>query len=180
MTLLEIGPGEAAPSKSAPDPITAASTRPTRHDPALDGVRGLAIALVVASHVTTWPPATQGWIGVDLFFVLSGFLITGILADSRNVIGRARAFYVRRALRILPLYYGVLVTLFVVIPILHPLHTQEYQTLAREQWWYWTYLQNWRIASAHSIDGGSLVWFWSLAIEEQFYLIWPVTLVLRI
>ncbi len=75
------------------------------------------------------------------------------------------------ALRILPLYYGILAVLFVLIPIFHPLRTTEYATLAHEQGWYWTYLQNWRIAFAHPMDGGSLVWFWSLAIEEQFYLI---------
>ena len=144
------------------------------HVPALDGVRGLAIALVLLSHVMHDRVSSAGWIGVDLFFVLSGFLITGILWDSRERPHRARTFYIRRALRILPLYYGVLFALFVAVPIVHPVHTDEYRQLVSEQWWYWAYLPNWLIALKHPVDGGSLAWFWSLAIEEQFYLVWPL------
>ena len=144
------------------------------HVPALDGVRGVAIALVLLSHVLHDRVSSAGWIGVDLFFVLSGFLITGILWDSRERPHRARTFYIRRALRILPLYYGVLFVLFVAVPIVHAVPTDEYRQLVSEQWWYWAYLPNWLIALKHRIDGGSLAWFWSLAIEEQFYLVWPL------
>ncbi len=136
-------------------------------------MRGLAIALVLLYHVTPVRWASTGWIGVDLFFVLSGFLITGILWDGRHRPARARRFFVKRALRILPLYYGLLILMFVVVPAMDPLHKTAYQALKSDEWWYWTYLQNWRIAFAHPNDGGSFGWFWSLAIEEQFYVVWP-------
>ncbi len=114
-----------------------------------------------------------GWSGVDLFFVLSGFLITGILWDTRDAPGRARAFYIRRALRILPLYYIVLVAVFVVRPLLGWNHRLDDVALAPEQIWYWTYLCDWRIALGHPHAFTLLTHFWSLSIEEQFYLVWP-------
>ena len=91
--------------------------RTDRHFSALDGLRGLAILLVIphnadAFHGTLWPAAILahlGWIGVQLFFVLSGFLITGNLLDSRNAPNYYRSFFARRVLRIFPLYYGVLI-----------------------------------------------------------------------
>jgi len=103
-----------------------------RHLAALDGIRGSAILLVLLSHtwlttgtnrverlLTFW--ASGGWGGVDLFFVLSGFLITGILVDSRNDPNDFRNFYVRRILRIFPLYYAVLFFFFFLIgPLLPP------------------------------------------------------------
>jgi peptidoglycan/LPS O-acetylase OafA/YrhL len=101
----------------------------------LDGIRGLAILFVIAFHAfntaMTGSPANSHpgflsrmlsgvfgsmWAGVDLFFVLSGFLITGILMDSRSGEGYFRNFYVRRALRIFPLYYLVLITVLWVVP----------------------------------------------------------------
>ena len=95
-----------------------------RNIPALDGVRAFAILLVMAFHCTlavrtsVWGAwlariPTVGWCGVDLFFVLSGFLITGILLDSKVSPRYFQNFYIRRALRILPLYYGSLLLLFV-------------------------------------------------------------------
>jgi peptidoglycan/LPS O-acetylase OafA/YrhL len=153
---------------------TPIDARAGTHVPALDGVRGVAIALVLLSHVAQDRVTSAGWIGVDLFFVLSGFLITGILWDSRERRHRVRTFYVRRALRILPLYYGVLVAVFVAVAVVHSLHTDQNRQLFREQWWYWAYVPNWLIALRHRVDGGSLAWFWSLAIEEQFYLVWPL------
>src|SRR4051812_16744922 len=94
--------------------------------PALDGLRGVAMLAVVCCHLI-FPSATfefdlfdriviRGWLGVDLFFVLSGFLITGILIDTRGEAGYFKSFYARRALRIFPIYYLMLVVLFVWIP----------------------------------------------------------------
>lgn len=100
------------------------SREQSRHDPALDGIRGLAILLVLAHHLfyigdTLGNPVLQAihrvqlsaWLGVDLFFALSGYLITGILWRSLGGPGYFRAFYMRRSLRIWPLYYGVLLVL---------------------------------------------------------------------
>jgi peptidoglycan/LPS O-acetylase OafA/YrhL len=115
-----------------------------------------------------------GWSGVDLFFVLSGFLITGILWDSRLEPDRARSFYIRRALRILPLYYGVLIAVFIVRPALGWAHRLDDLALAHEQIWYWTYLCDWRIALNHPPAFTFLTHFWTLSIEEQFYLVWPL------
>jgi len=82
--------------------------------PALDGLRAIAFLMVFMQHYFKMP---WGWTGVDLFFVLSGFLITGILFDSRNDPYRARNFYIRRTLRIFPLYYGIMLLLLFLEPI---------------------------------------------------------------
>ena len=137
--------------------------------PALDGLRGLAILMVMLFHfsVVLDPRrpienlfriqfATLCWTGVDLFFVLSGFLITGILLDTRDAQNYFSAFYARRMLRIFPLYYFSLLVIFLAF---HP------HRLA----WYAVYAENWR-----SINIGVATHFWSLAVEEQFYLIWPL------
>jgi peptidoglycan/LPS O-acetylase OafA/YrhL len=145
-----------------------------RHIPALDGTRGIAIILVMAFHLWRAPLTALGWSGVDLFFVLSGFLITGILWDSRLEPDRARSFYIRRALRILPLYYGVLVAVFIVRPVFGWAHRLDDLALAHEQFWYWTYLCDWRIALNHPPAFTFLTHFWTLSIEEQFYLLWPL------
>jgi peptidoglycan/LPS O-acetylase OafA/YrhL len=144
-----------------------------RQVPALDGVRGIAVILVMGFHIWRAPITALGWSGVDLFFVLSGFLITGIVWDTRDATGRARAFYVRRALRILPLYYAVLVGVFVARPLLGWNHRLDDVALAPEQIWYWTYLCDWRIALGHPRAFTFLTHLWSLSIEEQFYLVWP-------
>jgi peptidoglycan/LPS O-acetylase OafA/YrhL len=156
-----------------------------RHIPLLDGLRGLAIIAVVVCHVN-WafggpfipgrvngPLATVfgwGWIGVDLFFVLSGFLITGILYDAKGCAGYFRNFYARRTLRIMPLYFGFL--LFIVV--LNRLHAtfapwlslDDLASLA-------SYTYNFRVAFTESTING-LHHFWSLAVEEHFYLLWPL------
>jgi peptidoglycan/LPS O-acetylase OafA/YrhL len=119
-----------------------------------------------------------GWIGVDLFFVLSGFLITGILYDSRDQPGFFRNFYGRRVLRILPLYYGYLFLLFVVLPTLVASYAAEHAASDRRIW-LWTHLGNvlmardgWEGMPSHTTH------LWSLAIEEQFYLVWPLVVFL--
>jgi peptidoglycan/LPS O-acetylase OafA/YrhL len=157
------------------------------HLPALDGLRGLAILLVLIEHFTRLQPSTTlerlisrgaaaGWVGVDLFFGLSGFLITGILLEAKGGERFFRNFYLRRALRIFPLYYGCLALLFVGLPHLHILSSGETRGLLDSQGWYWGYLSNVMIARAGSWDPIPLetLHFWSLAVEEQFYLIWPL------
>ncbi len=112
-----------------------------------------------------------GWSGVDLFFVLSGFLITGILADTKGAPNRFRTFYARRALRILPLYYGFLLLLFAV-PVL--LGARAYVTPLDQQLPYWLYLQNIWWLETGALDFSAHLW--TLAIEEQFYLVWPLVI----
>lgn len=122
------------------------------------------------------------WCGVDLFFVLSGFLITRILLATRDRPNYFRSFYARRTLRIFPLYFGVLIVLFVFLPIAAALlggplasltASTDYQTLADRQLWLWTYTQNFLQARGPSQLPG-FGHFWSLAVEEQFYLAWPM------
>ncbi len=118
-----------------------------------------------------------GWTGVDLFFVLSGFLITGILWDAKGSSGYFRNFYARRTVRIFPLYYATLVILFVLVPALSSGDApggRMFQELmqARPHWlWYGTYLVDVLVAWKGFLFAGH---FWSLAVEEHFYLVWPV------
>jgi len=110
-----------------------------------------------------------GFFGVDLFFVLSGFLITGILFDTSADPGFFSKFYARRVLRIFPLYYGVLIILFLLTPFLR-LHWNGMG------WLLLGYLQNFhptRIVTLQLSPQFGLYHFWSLAVEEQFYLVWP-------
>jgi peptidoglycan/LPS O-acetylase OafA/YrhL len=152
----------------------------------LDGVRGLAIICVIAFHALRLNGNVEGclrvwrgvqessWAGVDLFFVLSGFLITGVLLDSCQDKGYFRNFYARRALRIMPLYYAVLTLMLVVIPALAGSRLPAlYSKLTENQFWLWTYLQNYlQSRGPHQLPG--LGHFWSLAVEEQFYWFWPI------
>lgn len=109
-----------------------------------------------------------GQTGVDLFFVLSGFLITRILISTRGHDGYFWKFYGRRMLRIFPLYYLGLVIAYFAIPAV----SNELPPPASEQWWYWLYLQN--IPDTFPIFSASGPnHFWSLAVEEHFYLVWP-------
>jgi peptidoglycan/LPS O-acetylase OafA/YrhL len=165
------------------------SDQPGGHVPALDGVRGVAILLVLVLHFSRYGHGLvpsglfvdrlyyrvtgAGWIGVDLFFVLSGFLITGILYDAKGNEHYFRNFYARRVLRIFPLYYGALILFLVVLPWLWPDHA-GLRSMARDGAWYWTYLSNLKIALDGWPQFGAIGHFWSLAVEEQFYLFWPV------
>ncbi|HET7321798.1 MAG TPA: acyltransferase, partial [Longimicrobiaceae bacterium] len=119
-----------------------------------------------------------GWVGVDLFFVLSGFLITGILLRTKGRAGYFRTFYARRALRILPLYYGFLAFYLWVIPHAYPGQMQAYSVLHEHQAWLWAYGNNLMgpFTGVHLSFG--LTHFWSLAVEEQFYLVWPLVVLL--
>src|SRR5579872_870197 len=142
--------------------------------PALDGVRGLAIVLVLLHQFNLmdagagfaarlWTLLVEpGWIGVQLFFVLSGFLITGILIDAKERPGFFRRFFGRRVRRIFPLYYAVLVLVFVVLPALGI--SREWTGQAGSRIWYWLYLQSWPIpALQHGRGAGLLGHTWSLA-----------------
>jgi peptidoglycan/LPS O-acetylase OafA/YrhL len=138
------------------------------HLPSLDGLRAVAIILVVLRHVADTGP---GWVGVDLFFVLSGFLITGICLDHRGP-GFFKAFYARRALRILPPYFAVLAGVSVL------------SLATRGRWpigigWLLAFATNVGVALGNwqTVAGGTQH-FWSLAVEEQFYLAWPLVVVL--
>lgn len=152
----------------------------------LDGLRGLAILLVMLYHFCLpherfhgrdagWllQLGQAGWMGVDLFFVLSGFLITGILMETRSQPHYFRNFLGRRFLRIWPLYYLSLVLLLVVAPRLLPIVPPEVQSMQEQQLWFWLYGANWLFASQGGFSQTSGGYFWSLAVEEQFYLVWP-------
>jgi peptidoglycan/LPS O-acetylase OafA/YrhL len=110
--------------------------------------------------------------GVDLFFVLSGFLITGILLDSKSSENYFRNFYARRCLRIWPLYCCVLVLMLVIVPLARPQDASEIFRRSSPWWSYPFFLQNFLVA-APALAVGSLGVSWSLAVEELFYLIWP-------
>jgi peptidoglycan/LPS O-acetylase OafA/YrhL len=155
------------------------------HMPALDGIRGIAILMVMAFHFTLSSvddgPVGHvanklmlfGQQGVDLFFVLSGFLITGILIDAKGKSHYFRNFYARRTLRIFPLYYFVLALVLVVIPIFVTYTNPQLVLPRKHQIWMWTYLTNFLMARS-TADVGAFSIFWSLAIEEHFYLLWPL------
>lgn len=164
----------AAPAASA---TTAASVW-SGHIPALDGIRGLGVILVLLFHYgsstmalgvgTSVLQATGiGWSGVDLFFVLSGFLITGLLYDAKGKPHYFKNFYARRTLRIFPLYYFAAVVVIILAVI------TGYGILGGSNpIWVLLYVGNFQMA----IEGGGSILdhFWSLAIEEQFYLLWPM------
>ena len=113
-----------------------------------------------------------GWVGVDLFFALSGFLITGILLDTRLASNYFRAFYARRVLRIFPLYYSVLIVILAVASRLKP--RPAWLPLVADEKLYFCYLTNWLVLWKGKWGGNILGHFWSLAVEEQFYLVWPL------
>jgi peptidoglycan/LPS O-acetylase OafA/YrhL len=176
---------------AAPSPMPRLSFQPGRHLPRLDGLRGVAIALVMLHHFTIYGGmqprqdvdrlfyalGRSAWVGVDLFFVLSGFLITGILLDAEGDRGYFRNFYARRSLRIFPLYYGVLIVAFWLVPLLIP-SSPAFGKEVQAQGWYWAYLVNFRTARDGWPGFPGLGHFWSLAVEEQFYLLWPAAIFL--
>ncbi len=178
----------------APNPLIPANAESRLslrgHLPALDGVRGMAILMVLLLHfVGNIIPTNAieraivgvtnyGSYGVELFFILSGFLITGILYDSRNKPSYFRNFYMRRVLRIFPLYYGVLALVFVVAPLIPLLRGSTLDYLLDRQAWAWLYGVNIYIALQGDWSFSYLEHLWSLCIEEHFYLVWPLVVFL--
>jgi len=158
---------------------------------ALDGVRGVAVLTVLFYHFTPdllmpdriqeWLKkiiTTGGWAGVDLFFVLSGFLITGILLRAKSQENYFLNFYARRVLRIFPLYYGMLFLIFVILPGIGIIHGMWFAPIQEAQPWHWFYVTNfgtWLLPAESWYAPGRLETrhFWSLAVEEHFYLAWP-------
>lgn len=158
----------------------------SKHVPALDGARGMAVLLVMLVHLgggaqSRFLPIRliglgikTGWTGVMLFFVLSGFLITGILWDSKSQEHWWRNFYMRRVLRIFPLYYWTLLIVLGGAAAVGML-----RVCLSQIWVFGLYLQNvpWLLHTAQTLASPvPMGHFWSLAVEEQFYLIWPFLL----
>ncbi|MEZ6015665.1 MAG: acyltransferase [Planctomycetota bacterium] len=150
-----------------------ADYRATRVFGSLDGLRALAVIAVVWHHSPAgrgfgdWPATWRGYLGVDLFFVISGFLITTLLLREGERNGRIAvgAFFARRALRIFPLYFAVLGGLALALGVVWPNAAMAAPFFA-DLPWYASYTSNWMHA------GTFLVITWSLAAEEQFYLAW--------
>ena len=149
------------------------TARPTRNK-ALDGARGLAVALVVGSHWSTSHIRYGGAVGVTVFFVLSGYLISSILLAEHAATGRIdlRAFYVRRALRLIP----ALALLIVALPFLQKLVADPQLTYDYIGWAASASLYLGDLFRAGGGTLGPLNHTWSLAVEEQFYLVWPLVL----
>jgi peptidoglycan/LPS O-acetylase OafA/YrhL len=157
----------------------------------LDGLRGAAVAMVILFHIgqgrgdagsstfarAVYQATELGVWGVDLFFVLSGFLITSILLATRAHAGYFRSFYARRVLRIFPLYYLYLVLLALALALIPTAHASR-DAFSRSWPWYAAYLTNVKLVYFHDGDPGSVQHLWSLAIEEHFYLLWPAVVAL--
>jgi peptidoglycan/LPS O-acetylase OafA/YrhL len=142
----------------------------------LDGLRGIAIFLVMLTHTNVLP---NGYVGVDLFFALSGFLITTLLYEEWDRCGgiSLKRFYGRRARRLLPALGLMIVIALVVDLICYPMTGWPFGWKALTSF---LFVNNWLAATGHANDLGSLNPTWSLAQEEQFYLVWPLVLLLML
>jgi peptidoglycan/LPS O-acetylase OafA/YrhL len=148
----------------------------------IDGLRAVAVTLVVAYH-SIIPGFTGGFVGVDVFFVISGFLITGLIADELLTTGTISltTFYVRRARRLLPMAMLVLITTAVAFALL--LSPIDFSALAGDIRAATLYYANWHFASSSLAYGSAtsvnpVLHYWSLSVEEQFYILWPPLLFL--
>jgi peptidoglycan/LPS O-acetylase OafA/YrhL len=140
----------------------------------LNGLRCLCILPVLWHHSMDLDGLplilTRGFLGVDMFFVLSGFLIVTLLLREKQASGEIslRHFYMRRALRIFPIYYGVLILMTLAYLLLKP-ESENSQLLLTTLPYYLSFTSNWSVVQA-----ANLAIYWSLATEEQFYLLWPL------
>jgi peptidoglycan/LPS O-acetylase OafA/YrhL len=157
-------------------------------------LRGVAILLVLILHSYGvgiahrqgffWHAAQAGWVGVDLFFVLSGYLITAILLGTRGGPNYYSSFFARRFLRIFPPYYLTLAFLLILGAGVTSLRTEGFRLLVEHQAWLWTFTTNIKVTLSSGfqefgwlVPGASIFntsHFWSLAVEEQFYWFWPI------
>jgi peptidoglycan/LPS O-acetylase OafA/YrhL len=159
--------------------------------PELDGLRGIAIGMVVLFHYFQLTGITRPgsllaylqaaarltWSGVDLFFVLSGFLIGGILIDASAATNYFQVFYTRRFFRIVPVYTAVLLVCPILVAAAQRIHNDGFIWLnanALPWYCYWTFTQNFWMAHAGNLGSSTLAVTWSLAVEEQFYLTLPL------
>lgn len=155
---------------------------PRRAD--IQGLRAVAVLAVIAFHLFGWPRG--GYLGVDAFFVVSGFVITGVLLRERDRSGRIslRAFWIRRARRILPLALLVIVAVLAVAPWAWA--GAKVDSIRTDALWAALFAANWHYAARADtyFDTGSapspLLHYWSLGVEEQFYVAWPLLVVLAV
>jgi peptidoglycan/LPS O-acetylase OafA/YrhL len=176
-------------------PVQAPVRPKAKHLPELDGLRAAAILQVLVWHfyVTIFavPISKHGawawlnrllsltWSGVDLFFVLSGFLIGGILLDSKGSPNYFKTFFIRRICRIIPVYYLFISPMF-LLPLLIPTHQiggLNWSGGPFPAWFYLCFLQNFGMAKVNTLTGYTAI-TWSLAIEEQFYILLPALIYL--
>lgn len=165
-----------------------------KHIPILDGIRGYAVLMVCFTHffqvdeislyennkyigVILFKLSQIGLKGVELFFILSGFLITKILINSKKSPDFFKTFYLRRFIRIFPLYYFVLAISFLVLPLFINIDTAG-RDVIKQQAWLWTYTSNLsgffnQSSWSASLNFPSFGHFWSLCVEEHFYIFWP-------
>jgi peptidoglycan/LPS O-acetylase OafA/YrhL len=168
----------------------------SRRIPELDGLRGTAILMVLIFHLQiagflrVGKPLSRvvglGSLGVDLFFVLSGFLITSILIETKDSTNYFSSFYARRSLRIFPVCFVCILLYFHAwTPLTEHIHffggemNPPANAVRSDELWYWLYISNWRDWLTRG--GFASHWlghFWSLAVEEQFYLFWPLAIYL--
>lgn len=164
----------------------------SKHIPELDGLRGIAILMVMMAHFFNVDEAQLlihypflgpfltkismfGTKGVELFFILSGYLITRILIHSADSQNYFKSFFIRRILRIFPLYYLILLISFFIIPFFSSIPTDA-EPIFKEQWKLWSYVSNVHFFHFVEWDTPNFVnfgHFWTLSVEEHFYLLWP-------
>jgi peptidoglycan/LPS O-acetylase OafA/YrhL len=159
------------PTAQSPARAAFAEFWKSKYFPALDGLRALAVLLVMVNHIhfqSAVPPYIQGWVGVDVFFVLSGFLITTLLVREHERYGDLsfKGFYVRRAFRILPVYWF---TTLLYIAVVWGGHMQEKQAELRRMLPYLVLM----VAEFRPLTLNVFSHAWTLCIEEKFYLLWP-------
>jgi peptidoglycan/LPS O-acetylase OafA/YrhL len=155
--------------------FTSPSINQSHRIPQLDGLRGLAILLVITFHYFGGLSIFSfGWTGVDLFFVISGFLITSRLLKNRDTKNYIFDFFRNRVLRIFPLYYAVLLLFFLAVFFLAKPDHMKGLLFYKQHWLsFFIFLQNWTFIIYGLPHDSLLQHFWTLAVEEQFYLVWP-------